>query len=135
MRLPYAIAAVLSCSCTAFAEDGYSSLIHDRLTGLDSLLGTTVDYLATVLLFDFGTGVPLIVAVTSEPDRIAGRRAGRGADKRTLGRLGRARGPEVRGGRAGAGVPIRIESRPAARSSGSAWEMPLTLRDQVSDRA
>ena len=63
MRLPYAIAAVLSCSGTAFAEDGDSSWIQDRLTGRDGLLGTTVDFLATVLLFDFGTGVPLIRAM------------------------------------------------------------------------
>ena len=63
MHLLYAIAAILSCAGTAFAEQGESSWIQDRLAGLDGLLGTTVDFLATILLFDFGTGVPLIVAI------------------------------------------------------------------------
>ncbi len=40
-----------------------SSWIQHRLAGLDSVLGSTVGFLSSVLLFDFGTGVPLIVAV------------------------------------------------------------------------
>ena len=63
MRLLYAIAAILSCADTAFAEEGTSNWIQGRLAGIDGLLATTVDFLATVLLFDFGTGVPLIVAI------------------------------------------------------------------------
>ena len=63
MRLLYAIAAVLSYADTTFAEEGTSNWIQSRIAGVDGLLGTTVDFLATVLLFDFGTGVPLIVAI------------------------------------------------------------------------
>ena len=63
MRLLYAIVAVLSYADTTFAEEGTSNWIQSRIAGVDGLLGTTVDFLATVLLFDFGTGVPLIVAI------------------------------------------------------------------------
>jgi alanine or glycine:cation symporter, AGCS family len=42
-------------------EDLSNSWVQDRLAGIDSILGGTVGWLATVLLFDFGTGMPFIV--------------------------------------------------------------------------
>jgi len=42
-------------------EEINNSWIQDRLAGFDSVLGGTVGWLATVLLFDFGTGMPFIV--------------------------------------------------------------------------
>ncbi len=48
----------------AAAQDGTSpSWVQGRLGELDSILGGTVGLLASILLFDFGTGVPLVVGV------------------------------------------------------------------------
>ena len=63
MRSLYAAVLVLGFAAPALAREGESSWVQNRLAGLDSLLGDIVNLLSTVLLFDFGTGVPLIVAV------------------------------------------------------------------------
>ncbi len=57
--LLFSLLAALPASAQEGANDSW---IQDRLAGLDSLLGSTVGWLETVLLFDFGTGVPFIVA-------------------------------------------------------------------------
>ncbi|MEE3258592.1 MAG: alanine/glycine:cation symporter family protein [Candidatus Latescibacterota bacterium] len=63
MRSLYAAVLVLGFAAPSLAQEGESSWVQDRLAGLDSLLGDIVILLGDVLLFDFGTGIPLIVAV------------------------------------------------------------------------
>lgn len=58
--LLFSLLAALPASAQEVATDSW---VQDRLAGLDAVLGGTVGWLATVLLFDFGTGMPFIVAV------------------------------------------------------------------------
>jgi alanine or glycine:cation symporter, AGCS family len=63
-----ATAALLASAIAAVAQEtagdaSSNSWIQDRLDALDRLLGGTVSVLESVLLADFGTSVPLIVAV------------------------------------------------------------------------
>ena len=63
MRPLYTAALILGLATPALAQESESTWIQDRLAGLDSLMGEIVNLLATILLFDFGTGLPLIVGV------------------------------------------------------------------------
>ena len=67
MRITPAFWAPLLTLATAFPvlaqepeQDGW---VQGRLAELDSILGGTVGFLASILLFDLGTGVPFIVGV------------------------------------------------------------------------
>ena len=58
--LLFSLLAALPARAQEAANDSW---VQDRLAGLDSILGGTVGWLATVLLFDFDTGMPFIVGV------------------------------------------------------------------------
>lgn len=58
--LLFSLLAALPARAQEAANDSW---VQDRLAGLDSILGGTVGWLATILLFDFGTGMPFIVGV------------------------------------------------------------------------
>ena len=63
----WSTALLLSMAAAAPAQEaaaaGSNGWIHDRIASLDALLGDTVSVLGDILLADFGTGLPLIVAV------------------------------------------------------------------------
>ncbi len=62
--MPWAVISLLLISLPASAQEtGQNSWIQGRLDELDNILGGTVGWLASILLFDFGTGVPFIVGV------------------------------------------------------------------------
>ncbi|MEE2725456.1 MAG: alanine:cation symporter family protein, partial [Candidatus Latescibacterota bacterium] len=67
MRISSALWALILPLITALPalaqEPEQNSWIQGRLSELDSILGGTVGFLASILLFDFGTGVPFIVGV------------------------------------------------------------------------
>ena len=67
MRISSALWALFLSHITALPalaqEPEQNSWIQGRLSELDSILGGTVGFLASILLFDFGTGVPFIVGV------------------------------------------------------------------------
>ena len=63
MRSFYTTALILGLAAPALAQTDESSRTPSYLASLDSIMGEIVALLATVLLFDFGTGLPLIVAV------------------------------------------------------------------------
>jgi len=67
MRISSALWALFLPLITALPalaqEPEQNSWIQGRLSELDSILGGTVGFLASILLFDFGTGVPFIVGV------------------------------------------------------------------------
>lgn len=64
-RVAAAAAAIPTASTAARAQEevGSNGWIRDRLAALDGLLGDMVSVLEDILLADFGTGMPLIVAV------------------------------------------------------------------------
>ncbi|NQY55678.1 MAG: cation:proton antiporter [Ilumatobacteraceae bacterium] len=70
----------------------------------------TLDLASRIADSDGGVLVPLVVAVTSEPDRIADRRADLESIKHTLGRLGLTSDPELRVDRSVAGGVDRLAS-------------------------
>ncbi|MEO1057360.1 MAG: cation:proton antiporter, partial [Actinomycetota bacterium] len=70
----------------------------------------TLELASRIADSDGGVLVPLIVAVTSEPDRIADRRADLESIKHTLGRLGLTSDPELRVDRSVAGGVDRLAS-------------------------
>ncbi len=63
MRPLYTTALLIGIATPAMGQGDDAKGIQDHLAGLDTLLGKIVGWLAAVLLYDFGTGVPLIVAV------------------------------------------------------------------------
>ena len=67
MRISSALWALFLPLITALPalaqEPEQNSWIQGRLSELDSILGGTVGFLASILLFDLGTGVPFIVGV------------------------------------------------------------------------
>ena len=63
MRSFYTTALILGLAAPALAQTDKSSRTQSYLASLDSIMGEIVALLSTVLLFDFGTGLPLIVAV------------------------------------------------------------------------
>ncbi len=61
---PWAMISLLLSSLPAGAQEAsQNSWVQGRLGELDNILGGTVGWLASILLFDFGTGVPFIVGV------------------------------------------------------------------------
>ncbi|MEM9513749.1 MAG: cation:proton antiporter [Actinomycetota bacterium] len=70
----------------------------------------TLDLASRIANSDGGVLIPLIVAVTSEPQRIADRRADLDSIKHTLGRLGLTSDPELRVDRSVAGGVDRLAS-------------------------
>ena len=63
MRSFYTTALILGLANPILAETDEFSRTQSHLASLDSIMGEIVALLSTVLLFDFGTGLPLIVAV------------------------------------------------------------------------
>ena len=63
MRSFYTPALILGLAAPALAQTDESSRTPSYLASLDSIMGEIVALLSPVLLFDFGTGLPLIVAV------------------------------------------------------------------------
>ena len=58
-----AVLLVVATTSQAWGQEVDNSWIQDRLTKLDDFFGATVAVMAAVLFADFGTGLPLIVAV------------------------------------------------------------------------
>ena len=63
MRSFYTTALILGLAAPGLGQTDESSRTQSHLASLDSIMGEIVALLSTVLLFDFGTGLPLIVAV------------------------------------------------------------------------
>ncbi len=63
MRPLYTMAILTGIATPALGQGDETNGVQSHLAQLDTLLGKVVGWLATVLLYDFGTGVPLIVAV------------------------------------------------------------------------
>ena len=57
------IIVVLAATSQVWAQEVDNTWVQERLAKLDVFFGATVAVLATVLFADFGTGLPLIVAV------------------------------------------------------------------------
>ena len=58
-----AVLVVVAAASQAWGQDVDNSWIQDRLAKLDDYFGATVAAMDAVVFADFGTGLPLIVAV------------------------------------------------------------------------